>query len=528
MNIKLQAHKGVSSECPENTMIAFYTALYQGYDVIELDLSYTLDKEIVVLHDTNINRTARTNSGNQLEEIISINNITYKEALGYDFGIYLSNKFRKEKIPLFKDVLEFARMNNIRLKIDNKIQKFPEDILNKLLNMLLEYDDIISITSNQLEFIQRILNINKFNIDYDGLVNEDILKKLVELIPYDKLTVWLPYESKSTSWVKIPFINYDLSKLVKKYARLGIWIINDYDSYKICVDKFKPYIIETNGIIKPKISRGLYDMHTHSKRSHDSKCELNDMAISMLNNGINGFAVTNHCDIEYYDKIDLDSIVNNTFSDVDDIKENYNIEILKGIEVGEGIWNNIVTNNILSKYPFDVVIGSVHAVRYKDLTIPYSRIDFGKLSVDIILEYINCYFDEIIEMIKVCDFDILAHLTCPFRYITGKYGINVNIDEFYDKIKTILKLIIDKKIALEINTSCMYTNNKYGLLMPCESILKLYKSMGGYLITIGSDAHIEINAGNYFKELKEILINLGFENIYIYRKRILIQSNIKI
>lgn len=42
---KLQAHKGVASECPENTMSAFRCAAVQGYDVIELDLEYTSDEK---------------------------------------------------------------------------------------------------------------------------------------------------------------------------------------------------------------------------------------------------------------------------------------------------------------------------------------------------------------------------------------------------------------------------------------------------------------------------------------------------
>ena len=42
-NIKLQAHRGVSSDCPENTMAAFRCAALQGYDVIELDPDYTKD-----------------------------------------------------------------------------------------------------------------------------------------------------------------------------------------------------------------------------------------------------------------------------------------------------------------------------------------------------------------------------------------------------------------------------------------------------------------------------------------------------
>ena len=37
---KLQAHRGVSSDYPENTMIAFRAAVNEGYAIIELDPKY--------------------------------------------------------------------------------------------------------------------------------------------------------------------------------------------------------------------------------------------------------------------------------------------------------------------------------------------------------------------------------------------------------------------------------------------------------------------------------------------------------
>ena len=45
---KLQAHRGVSAECPENTMPAFITAIEQGYDAIEIDLMATKDQKLVI------------------------------------------------------------------------------------------------------------------------------------------------------------------------------------------------------------------------------------------------------------------------------------------------------------------------------------------------------------------------------------------------------------------------------------------------------------------------------------------------
>ena len=58
-NCKLQAHRGVAAEYPENTMPAFIKAYEQGYDIIEFDPKMTADHIPVVLHDRTLNRTGR-------------------------------------------------------------------------------------------------------------------------------------------------------------------------------------------------------------------------------------------------------------------------------------------------------------------------------------------------------------------------------------------------------------------------------------------------------------------------------------
>ena len=43
--------------------------------------------------------------------------------------------------------------------------------------------------------------------------------------------------------------------------------------------------------------------------------------------------------------------------------------------------------------------------------------------------------------------------------------------------------------------------------------------MGGYLITLSTDAHGPGNAGKNFPRAAEILKKLGFHNIFYYEKR---------
>lgn len=51
------AHRGVPVVLPENTLASFALALEQGADVLETDLRFTQDGEIVLFHDATLERT---------------------------------------------------------------------------------------------------------------------------------------------------------------------------------------------------------------------------------------------------------------------------------------------------------------------------------------------------------------------------------------------------------------------------------------------------------------------------------------
>ena len=53
----MYAHRGLSGQYPENTMLAFRQALTAGVDGIELDVHVTADRVPVVIHDRDVGRT---------------------------------------------------------------------------------------------------------------------------------------------------------------------------------------------------------------------------------------------------------------------------------------------------------------------------------------------------------------------------------------------------------------------------------------------------------------------------------------
>lgn len=264
--------------------------------------------------------------------------------------------------------------------------------------------------------------------------------------------------------------------------------------------------------------RYIADMHTHSEFSHDSECKIEDMCLAQIANGTQIFAVTDHCDIDRLNINDNFIDIKKSCQQAKELNEKYGDKcmILSGVEVGELFWHPEYTQTLYELYPYDVIIGSVHRVKHKYTGGAYSLIDFSRYTLDDIYDFLDKYFNDVVRLLDTTDFDILAHLTCPLRYIVGKYKHNVDMTRYVQIIGEILQTIIDNGIALEVNTS---TYSAMGEFLPHSAIIKRYYDMGGRLVTLGSDAHISHNASQHFDKAITLLKQIGFEGIYYYKDR---------
>jgi glycerophosphoryl diester phosphodiesterase len=103
--IKSINHRGYSAECPENTIPAFVMSAKNGFGIVETDLRCTSDGVPVLLHDASINRTARNADGSEISGTVNIADITYEQALTYDFGIWKGEKYAGTKIPTLAEAI---------------------------------------------------------------------------------------------------------------------------------------------------------------------------------------------------------------------------------------------------------------------------------------------------------------------------------------------------------------------------------------------------------------------------------------
>lgn len=83
-------------------MAAFEKALQMKADYIELDVQMSKDGELVIIHDTTVNRTTDIDS----ELPVAVKNLTLAELRKLDAGSFFAPQFAGERIPTFEEVLD--------------------------------------------------------------------------------------------------------------------------------------------------------------------------------------------------------------------------------------------------------------------------------------------------------------------------------------------------------------------------------------------------------------------------------------
>ncbi|MCW3134695.1 MAG: glycerophosphodiester phosphodiesterase family protein [Methanophagales archaeon] len=127
--MKIIAHRGARAEEPENTLGAVRKAFECGVDAVEIDVRFSKDREIVVIHDDTLERT--TNG------IGKVGEKTLAQLRTLDAG-------KGEKIPRLREVLLLAENLGLELVIERKEENMEELIVDEVKEAKMEKSVIIS------------------------------------------------------------------------------------------------------------------------------------------------------------------------------------------------------------------------------------------------------------------------------------------------------------------------------------------------------------------------------------------------
>lgn len=272
------------------------------------------------------------------------------------------------------------------------------------------------------------------------------------------------------------------------------------------------------------------DYHVHTDFSDDSTYPMEEVVKDAIKKGIEEICFTEH--VDYGIKKDWDDEgeityrkgglgepekmpLKNTnyplyYEKYKEMKSLYEDKIALKFGMEFGMQSHTIDKyeTLFRRFPFDFIILSLHEIGDKE----FWNQDFQSGMSQ--KEYNERYYKELLYLVKhYHNYSVLGHLDLLTRYDNqGIYPFN--------KLKPILSEILESVIAegkgIEVNTS----SHRYGIsdLTPSRDILKLYKELGGHIITVGSDSHKKEHLGAFIIEAKKELKELGFKEFCTFDK----------
>ncbi len=276
------------------------------------------------------------------------------------------------------------------------------------------------------------------------------------------------------------------------------------------------------------------DYHIHTEFSDDSTETMEAQTWRGIELGLSEICFTDH--VDYGIKRDWDDVAGvvwekrtengetyhtalanvdypKYFEKIERLREAYRgrIAIKAGLEFGIQSHRVFEYEKLFERYAkkLDFVLFSMHQVSDKEFwTGDFQR---GRTQK----EYNEEYYEEILRTQKLFkNYSVLAHLDLIVRYDeAGVYPF----EKVKDIVAEILRQAIKDGKGIELNTSSW----KYGLkdTQPSRAILKLYRDLGGTIITIGSDAHKKEYLGDHFDDAISILRDeVGFKEFCTFER----------
>ena len=265
------------------------------------------------------------------------------------------------------------------------------------------------------------------------------------------------------------------------------------------------------------------DYHVHSEYSDDSTYPLEQVIRDAIGMGMDEICITDH--VDYGIKKDWDAGEEIAYrgsqplANVDyprymaalrDMQSRYGdrIRIRVGLEVGIQTHTIPQFRALLTRYPLDFVILSIHQVENQEFwTQEFQR---GCTQQ----EYNERYYEELLAVVQQYQgYSVLGHLDLITRY--DKQGV-YPFERVRPLVEAILRRVIADGKGIEVNTS----SHRYGLTdtTPSVAILQLYRELGGTILTIGSDSHAPAHLGTHIEEARALLRDLGFRQFCTFEQ----------
>ncbi|MEK4292255.1 histidinol-phosphatase HisJ [Paenibacillus sp. FSL R5-0914] len=263
------------------------------------------------------------------------------------------------------------------------------------------------------------------------------------------------------------------------------------------------------------------DYHTHHERCGHAVGKLEEYVQRGIQLGLQQLGLSDHLPLvhvdpaSYYPEMampmaELPRYVEECLT----LKERYRgvIDLRVGLEADyiEGYEDQI--REILSPYPWDYLIGSVHFLGEWDIT-DYRQVDGWEGKDE--LEVYRLYYDAVKKSALSGLYDIIGHMDVIKRFGYGPQTPEGKAEVRTQELET-LKVIADSGIAMELNASGL--TKPCAEMFPAEHLLQEAFKLG-IPLTLGSDAHDPAKLGDGLQEARSMLWHTGFRELAVFEGR---------
>lgn len=213
--------------------------------------------------------------------------------------------------------------------------------------------------------------------------------------------------------------------------------------------------------------------------------------------GIRAIGLVEH--EEYRDRVDLHIIKSLSNPDLD---------VACGLEMDFMPGREEVIQAILTQYPLDFTIGSVHYIDGWPFDHPDYRQQFESADID---QVYDDYFRLVDQMVRSGLFDIVGHL--DLIKLWGHRPVKNNLLQY---VLPVLHSIKASGMVIEINSAGI--RKPVGEIYPAPAIIEEMFRLG-LPITMGSDAHHPDQVAEDFTDVAQVLWNIGYRKVLAFKKR---------
>lgn len=249
-----------------------------------------------------------------------------------------------------------------------------------------------------------------------------------------------------------------------------------------------------------------FDYHIHTSMCGHASGSMEEYVAAAIQKGFTDIGFSDHMPLLYDESPALSMSVDELPLYVDrvlELKSAYRgrMRIHLGIEADYHPATMEQRLKMLNSYPFEYVIGSVHAMDDWIFDDPgtvdrYSDLDIDRFYVD--------YLETLREMVRTGLFDIVGHMD-----LVKKFGYRARLD-LGPHYRRLLLDIKESGACYEINTAGLRW--PVAEMYPERMVVELGAKMG-VPVTLGSDAHCPDDVGRDFDVALRLLEECGYQRV---------------